>query len=557
MLVHITIAQKSMGAKELFSNLSYTIQPRQKIGIIGQNGVGKSTLFNILSGRDTDFEGTVQFKRGIKTVSTKQEHHAHEHKTVIEYMQDELPEYRHLQAIMESYPETMGSNIKKIHEYTEALERFNDLGYYTIEDTLAYELEQFGISLESLYQPLASLSGGQKRFVDLILVEHSLADIALIDEPTNHMDYAGKAAFITWLQNTHMTALVITHDRDVLNAVDTIVELKDKTLYEFQGNYTAYIAQNTVHTTTKLHDYNIALKTLDNLHRKIMWARARKPSWHGTADQKNPFEVMERRLQKEYDAVKAANPKPSFWIDRESAQSLGKSVAADYEKFKTATIQIAKSSSVDRANQLLTVESLQLGYHNRPLFNTVSFNLEPGERLRLVGRNGAGKTTLVKALIAASQGNDIKTLISGTIQCGKKLGLGVYEQELPANALELTLEQAIEQIYRDVNLPLSNQAIKQAMGDYLFDPQFDAQLKVKELSGGQKARLQIIRMLATKPNVLILDEPTNHLDLPSIEELEDALKTYEGAVIYVTHDSYFARTMAGKELVLKPPAHLQ
>lgn len=552
MLVHIDIAHKTIGAKELFSNLQLTIQPGQKVGIIGRNGVGKSTLFSMLSGQDTDFEGSIQFKRGIKTVSTRQEHHAYEHTSVMNYMLDALPEYRELHTILETYPETMGTNIKKIQTYTESLERFSMLDYYTIEEVLKRELEAFGVSKQAVSGRMAELSGGQKRFVDLVLVEHSLADVALIDEPTNHMDYAGKAAFIEWLKHTQMTVLVITHDRDVLAAVDNIVEIKDRKAYEFTGNYSAYIAQNTVQTTTKLNDYNVAIKTLDNLHKKIMWARARKPSWHGTADQRNPFEVMERRLQKEYDAVKAANPKPSFWIDRESAESLKKNVAADYQKFKAETIQITKATAVERANQLITMHDVSLGYTAEALFQPLSASLEPGERLRLVGRNGAGKTTLVKALIAASSSEPINTLISGTIQCGKKLKLGIYEQELPASELDMPLATAVEQIYREAQLPITDQLVKQVLGDYLFDPQHDGGLQVSMLSGGQKARLQLIRMLAGKPNVLILDEPTNHLDLPSIEELEDALKRYEGAVIYVTHDSYFARTLAGRELALLP-----
>lgn len=550
MLVHIDIAHKTVGAKELFRNLQLVVQPGQKLGIIGQNGVGKSTLFAMINGQDTDYEGTIQLKRSTKTVSTRQEHHAYEQKNVMEYMLDELPEYRELHHILETYPHTMGKNIKKIQTYSEALERFSYLDYYTVEDILKRELETFGISQTSADGLMSGLSGGQKRFVDLVLVEHSLADIALIDEPTNHMDYAGKAAFISWLQKTSMTVLVITHDRDVLAAVDAIVEIKDKQAYQFNGNYNDYIAQNTIHTTTKLSDYNVALKTLDNLQRKIMWARARKPSWHGTADQRNPFEVMERRLQKEYDAVKAANPRPSFWIDRESTQTLKKEVLRDYEKFKIETIQMGKATAVDRANQLITLHEVSLGYNSKPLFQPISISLEPGGRLRLAGRNGAGKTTLVKALIAASKGQEILTLLSGTIQCGKKLRLGVYEQELPARELTLTLSEAVEQIYRDAGLPITDQLVKQVLGDYLFDPQHDVHLSVQRLSGGQKARLQLIRMLAHKPNVLILDEPTNHLDLPSIEELENALKSYEGAVVYVTHDSYFARNMAGSELPL-------
>lgn len=550
MLLTIDIETKIMGTKELFRNLSFAISPNEKIGIIGRNGVGKTSLFQILAGKDTDFTGSLQLKRGTRLVSTAQEHHDVEHQTVLTYILQNLPEYSDLKRIIDTYPETMGDNLQKIATYTGALQRFGDLDYYRIEEKIVRSLGEYQIDEAMANAPLSQLSGGQKRFVELVRVEHADADIVLIDEPTNHMDYAAKATFIEWLNAAQQTVLVITHDRDVLQNVDTIIEIKDLHALVFKGNYTAYLKQNTTSTAAKIHDYQVALKTLDNLHRKIMWARARKPSWHGTADQRNPFEVMERRLQKEYDEIKRNNEKPSFWIDRESAESLNKKVGDNYEKFKAKNIRIQSTHTDKHRSELLVVEKLSLGYYDQPLFRPVQFRLQQGDRIRLVGRNGAGKTTLVKAIIAASQEQPVDTLLDGKIICGKKLRLSAYDQELKADIMQLTLAEAIEKIYYDLGTDSSAQVVKRVMSDYLFDPQEDGRLRIEQLSGGQKARLQIIKMLANNPNLLILDEPTNHLDLPSIEELENALQTYHGAVIYITHDSYFAQNLMGDELLL-------
>ncbi len=552
MLLTIDIEAKTIGNKELLRNLRFSVEPREKVAVIGRNGVGKTTLFKILAGKDTDYAGELQLKRGIRLVSTEQEHHDVGQESVLEYILHNLNEYTHLKHIIDTLPATMGENLRKIETYTNALERFSDLNYYTIENEIMRSLNDYQISESMAVSPMAQLSGGQKRFVELVRVEHADADIALIDEPTNHMDYVAKAIFIEWLKAVKQTVLVISHDRDVLKWVDKIIEIKDGRSVVFSGNYEAYLKQNTTSTAASIHDYQIGLKTLDNLHKKILWARARKPSWHGTADQRNPFVVMERRLQKEYDEIKTAMVKPNFWIDRESAEGLTKKVSENYTKFKAKNIRIQKADADKHARELVRVESLQLGYTEKSLFEPLSFHMQHGERLHLIGRNGAGKTTLVRALVAASRGESSATIRAGSIVCDPKLRLSVYEQEVTSDFMDKTLSEAIEKVYDDLELAVNDELVKRVMSDYLFDPYQDGQLTIRQLSGGQKARLQIIKMLANNPNLLILDEPTNHLDLPSIEELENALMDYHGALLYVSHDSYFANNIGGERLVLHP-----
>ncbi len=553
MLMTVDIEDKIIGNKHLLHDLHFFVENGEKIGIIGRNGIGKTTLFQILSGEDTEFEGEIQRMRGVRLTATKQEHHDLGDQTALEYIVHNLPDYQRLKHIIDTYPDTMGSSVRKIAEYSDALTLFSERGYYDVEPQILMTLKKYQLPRAKALLPMARLSGGQKRFVELVRVQFSDPDAALIDEPTNHMDYAAKAAFIEWLRAAKHACLVITHDRDVLAYVDRIIEIKDKKAYSYNGNYDAYLKQNSVGTTNKLQAYEIAQRSIANIKKQIEYARAKKPSWGGTADKKNPFVVMEERLLRELKKLEEANPKPSFWIDQESVAQLNPKMTEAYDKYKEKNIKLARHTSTERTTELLHVQDAVLGYDGIALFQPVSFTIGHGERLHVVGRNGAGKTTLVRAITAAAAGQPIPTQIAGTITPGHHLRLNSYEQEVSGALLDLTLTEAVEAIYRDYNLPISQQHVMRELGNYLFDPANDAHTLVKNLSGGQKARLQLIRMLANKPNLLILDEPTNHLDLPSIEELENALKAYHGAILYISHDSYFARTMGGSTLTIQAP----
>lgn len=545
MIATVRVAEKTFGTANLYKNLHLTIQKGEKLALIGRNGVGKTTLFKIMCGEDGDFDGELIYKKGTVIATTRQEHHDVADLTAVEFILQELPEYAQLKRIIETYPEHMGDDTKKITRYSEALERFGTLGFYHVEDEVRTTLADYQLGNKA-DSKLSSLSGGERRFVELVKLEHSRADLLLIDEPTNHMDYIAKERFVKWFRQAPQAIVVITHDRDVLRHVDRIIEISNGEAKSFAGNYDAYLAQNSVATVGQITDYENSLKTIEHLNQRIEWARARKARASTAGGKKNAMVVMEEKAMREKQAILNSLRKPNFWVDKESLEKFDNKVTAKYHRYKAKNIKLGKHDPGEhRGAYLVNADNLSLGY-DTPLFKELNFQIMPGDRVELRGRNGAGKSTLINAIVAAAVGVIPKTVMAGEVKVDKKCRIGRYEQEIGADYFGLTLGEAIEKIYRDLGLMVSEQDQMRVLSDYLFDPHEDRSKLVSTLSGGQKARLQLIRMFAAKPNLLVLDEPTNHLDLPSIEELEAALGRYEGAILYVSHDSYFQQNLGGR-----------
>ena len=615
MIADIHITEKSFGDKTLMRDVKFSVDDGEKVGVVGRNGVGKSTLFGILAGTDTDYTGEVVFRRGITVASTAQEHHGLGGQTVLSYILAGLPEYSRLKKIIDEYPEIMGDNMRKIEEYTQALERFDQKGFYQIEEKIERELDNFQLS-GCGERPLGSLSGGQKRLVEIVKIMHSGAHLALIDEPTNHMDYVAKQQFIDWMSSQPRQAmLIITHDRDVLGRVDRIIELKDGRAVSYRGNYDAYLKQNAQATTAGMNNFEQVEKRMTNLKQKVLdYQRLKEKSRNPGTIQK--FKRLENEARAELAELSEMD-KPTFWIDKESAGQLDYKSAERYGKFKARNIRLSMKDAASRSQHVLVrVEDAAVGVGERILFEGVNIDLREGEAVELRGRNGAGKTTLIRMLLASSDvaarsshktirdprqsqifsemslasnastaappaleavehsriasapaersrsisSGDISEkstpaqewgagvtpiLYSGSLFLVPQVRVGVYEHESDVRYLADPLEAAIEKLYLSRDLPISEAKIRQLMADYLFT-EADRMTPLERLSGGQKARFQIIAMLANDPQLLILDEPTNHLDLPSIEELETALAKYSGAILYVSHDNYFCQEIGGE-----------
>ena len=545
MIADIHITEKSFGDKTLMKDVKFSVDDGEKVGVVGRNGVGKSTLFGILAGTDNDYTGEVIFRRGITVATTAQEHHGLGDQTVMSYILGGLPEYSKLKKIIDEYPLTMGDNMRKIEEYTQALERFDQKGFYQVEEKIERELSNFQLDGYG-NRKISSLSGGQKRLVEIVKIMHSEAHLALIDEPTNHMDYVAKQQFIDWMNSQpHQAMLIITHDRDVLGQVDRIVEIKDGQAVSYRGNYDAYLKQNAQATTAGMNNFEQIEKRIVNLKQKVLdYQRLKEKSRNPGTIQK--FKRLENEARAELEELSEME-KPTFWIDKESVGQLDYKSAERYGKFKSRNIRLSMKDASSRSQHVLVrAENVAVGIGERILFEDVNIDLREGEAIEIRGRNGAGKTTLIRMILAAGKSFDGgPVLYSGDIFLDPQVRIGVYEQEIDERYLSDPLEKAIEKLYMSRDLSISDTKIRQLLADYLFTDA-DRMTPLARLSGGQKARFQIIAMLANDPQLLVLDEPTNHLDLPSIEELETALVKYSGAILYVSHDNYFREKLGGK-----------
>ena len=553
MILSIEITEKSFGNKQLLQNVKFSIDEGEKVGLIGRNGIGKSTLFGILLGRDQDFSGEVIFRKGSVIASTQQGYSGVGEQTVLDFILNDLPEYARLSKLLRELPEKMGENMALIEKYTDALNRFQEKNFHFIEDKIKAELRDFGLSGFEDRQ-MKTLSGGQKRLVDTIKIIHSKADLALVDEPTNFMDSHAKNRFLNWMNNSNEAVLVITHDRDVLSKVDRIIEICDGKTYIFKGNYDDYLRANMFSTTNQIQDFESVQRRIANLKDKVreyqrMKEKARDPS---TIQR---FKRLENKSREELIDLELIE-KPSFWIDQVNVKNLGFKAAKSYQKFKAKNVKIGiKNEETRSVRSLVWAENLALGYGSledalenkngaKILFENVNFNLKVGGIVEIFGRNGVGKTSLIKTIFGAE--NEKAEIYDGDIFLDETARIGIYSQEIGSEFFEMNLKDAIEKIYLDQNISITEEKIYRILHQYLFSSQ-DFDTPIRELSGGQKARFQLIKMLSNEPQILILDEPTSHLDLPSIEELERALKNYSGAIIFVSHDDYFRKAMKSTE----------
>ena len=559
MILSVEISEKSFGNKQLLSEVKFSVDLGEKVGLIGRNGIGKSTLFSILLGRDKDFSGEIIFRKNTTLASTRQEYSDVGEQTVLEFILNDLPDYARLRHQIETLPAKMGEDLRLIEKYTDALNAFHEKNFHFIEEKIKAELRDFGLQNFENRQ-MKTLSGGQKRLVDTIKIIHSNAQLALVDEPTNFMDFSAKKRFLDWMKSSPEAVLVITHDRDVLKNVDKIIEIRDGKSLIFHGNYDDYLRVNAFSTTNKIQDFESLQRRISNLKDKVreyqrMKERARDPS---TIQRFKRLENSAREELLELEQIE----RPSFWIDKENVENLDFRAAKSYEKFKAKNVKIGMKTEAEKSRRsLIRVENLALGYGTlddalagengaKILFENVNFDLKVGEKIEFFGRNGAGKSSLIRAILSENPQNlngengDL-AIYDGEFFRDETVKIGVYEQEIGAEFFELPLRQAIEKVYLSQKLSITETKIRALLSQYLFTEE-DFETPIRELSGGQKARFQLIKMLASEPQLLILDEPTSHLDLPSIEELENALMNFAGAVIYVSHDDYFRQKIGGE-----------
>lgn len=480
------------GSQQLLKDAQFTIFPGQRVGLVGANGTGKSSLFALLLGEIKEDSGSCTMPQGWRLATVAQETPALE-TPALQYVIEGDREYVTIKKLLEqAESENNGTEIARLHGVIDAI------GGYQIEARAAELLAGLGFTPEQVHSPVKEFSGGWRMRLNLAQALIARADLLLLDEPTNHLDLDTIIWLEQWLKRFPGTVIIISHDRDFLDGVaEQIIHIEYQTTHSYKGNYTSFQRQRT--EKRRLQQQTYAKEQQQRAH-----------------------------LQKFVDRFRAKANKAK------QAQSRLKAL----EKL-TATAPLSEQSAYDLSffepeklpNPLIQLDQVQAGYGDVTILEKIQLNLVPGSRIGLLGRNGAGKSTLTKLLAG-----DL-TPQKGVREVSAGLKIGYFTQH-QVDALSLK-DHAAQHIQR-LNPKASEQSIRDYLGRFGFagDRAFEP---VEPFSGGEKARLVLAMLIYQKPNLLLLDEPTNHLDLDMREALVEALQEFTGAMVVVSHDRHFLR----------------
>ncbi|GGA27660.1 ABC-F family ATP-binding cassette domain-containing protein [Paenibacillus physcomitrellae] len=519
MLLQASNITKLYGVTPILEGISLQIQERERIGLVGVNGAGKSTLLKILAG-EMSYDGGQIFKAkettlgylaqnsGLASDKTLWEEMLHVFAPLLE-MEAELRRMEHQIADPAANHEDK-SYQDLLERYAHNSDRFKDLGGYEIETRIRSVLHGMGFSEFPQDTPIATLSGGQKTRLALARILLQAPDVLMLDEPTNHLDIET----LTWLED-YLRAysgalLVVSHDRYFLDRlVTSIVEIERHQSKRYTGNYSRY-------AELKDAEYESAMKQYEK--------------------QQDEIARMEEFIQK--NIVRASTTKRA----QSRRKMLDKMDVMDKPLGDLKRANFSFEAEIMSGREVLQVDQLSYAFdQDHPLFKNVSFELRRGETAALIGPNGIGKSTLLKILTG-----DLKPT-AGKINWGTKIRIGYYDQEQTHLTGTNTVLEELWSAYPHVE----EARIRTILGNFLFSGD-DVQKRVSSLSGGEKARVALAKLMLLKANVLILDEPTNHLDLYSKEVLESALLDYDGTLLFISHDRYFLNKMAERVIELHP-----
>lgn len=489
---------KSYGTKSLFNNISFTIEPKDKIGLVGINGTGKSTLLRVLAGLDTPDTGKVSKGKTIRIEFLEQMPQFDPEETILAHVlrgdseiMRTIREYEILLELTEEDP----TNENTQEKLMVLIDEMTRLEAWTFESEIKTVLTKLGIT--KFTQPIKTLSGGQKKRVALSRVLITPCDLLILDEPTNHMD----SDVIDWLEDYLASRkgalLMITHDRYFLDRVtNRMIELSQGSLYSYIGNYTSYLEKKTLRLETE----STVFKKNKMLYKtELAWIRAGVQG-RGTK--------QKARVQR-FDEIKAS-------IQVDNAE--GMSISIPHTRL---------------GKKIIEMEDIEMGFDDVTLIKDFTYTATKEDRIGIVGDNGTGKTTLLKLIIGtlAPRG--------GSIAIGDTVNIGYYSQDADELDLEMTAIAVIKDVAEfAITEDGTRLAAAQMMERFLFPTDLQW-TPVKKLSGGERRRLNLLRTLMIAPNLLILDEPTNDLDLETLQVLENYLDHFKGTVIIVSHDRYF------------------
>lgn len=506
---------KSFVTGDVLTDCSFHIEDHEKAAIVGLNGAGKSTLLKIITGEMSPDSGDVTISKGKNIGYLAQNQDISADSTIM----DEMLKTKEYLINMEERIRSLETEMKsKTGEELEALmDTYSKLNHtFELENGYAYKseitgvLKGLGFTEDDFDKKISSLSGGQKTRVFLSRLLLLKPDIILLDEPTNHLDMTSIAWLETFLTNYPGAVIIVSHDRYFLDKIVThVIEIENHTIRSYTGNYSAFAEKKE-----KIRDAE--LKHYYNQQREI----------------KHQEEVIEKL--KSFNREKSIKRAESREKMLEKMEVLNKPVFVDSEMHLKLTPQITSG------NDVLTVKELSKSFGENVLFNNLDFEVKRGEKVAIIGDNGTGKTTILKII------NNLIDADHGEISLGSKVVIGYYDQEHHVLTMENTLFEEISDAYPD----MTGTEIRNVLAAFLFTGD-DVFKRIADLSGGERGRVSLAKLMLSKSNFLILDEPTNHLDITSKEILENALNNYDGTVLYVSHDRYFINKTATRILDLK------
>ena len=505
---------KTFGTDTILSDCSFHIEEREKAAIVGPNGAGKSTLLKIIMGRLPADDGTVTISKDKTLGYLAQHQNLSSDGTIYDEL---LSVKKDIIALEEKIRETeqqmknaTGEQLDTLlDQYTKMNHQFELENGYAYQSEIVGVLKGLGFTEDDFSLPVNTLSGGQKTRVALGKLLLSKPDIILLDEPTNHLDMESIRWLEYYLLGYNGSVIIVAHDRYFLDRIVTkIIEIENTHVTVFSGNYTAYADKKKILRNMQLKEYL-------NQQREI----------------KHQQEVITK--------LKQFNREKSIKRAESREKMLDKLEVVDKPAEINDKMNIELNPSVISGNDVLSVSHLSKAFDDNTLFTDISFDIKRGERVALIGNNGTGKTTILKII------NDILPADSGEIKLGSKVTIGYYDQEHHVLDPDKTLFDELQDAYPDLN----NTQIRNTLAAFLFTND-DVFKYIRDLSGGERGRVSLAKLMLSNANFLILDEPTNHLDMVSKEILENALNSYTGTVLYVSHDRYFINTTATRIIEL-------
>ena len=514
MILSCNNISKSFGTDVIIKSCSFNIEDHEKAAIVGINGAGKSTLLKIITGEEPADTGIVTLAKDKTLGYLAQQQDLQSDRSIYDellsvkqYILDMESELRRIEAAMNN---ASGDELESLmNRYTNLNHEFEMNNGYAYKSEITGVLKGLGFAEEDFSLHVNTLSGGQKTRVSLGKLLLSKPDIIMLDEPTNHLDMDSISWLENYLLNYSGAVLIVAHDRYFLDKiVSKIIEIDNGDCTVFSGNYTDYASKKAILRNMKLKEYL-------NQQRDI----------------KHQEEVIAK--------LKQFNREKSIKRAESREKMLDKIEVVDKPVELNAKMNIKLEPSVVSGNDVLTVTDLTKSFDGNTLFNNINFEIKRGERVALIGNNGTGKTTILKLI------NGIIQPDSGSIYLGAKVAIGYYDQEHHVLDPDKTLFQEIQDAYPDLN----NTQIRNTLAAFLFTDD-DVFKYIRDLSGGERGRVSLAKLMLSNANLLILDEPTNHLDIVSKEILENALNSYTGTVLYVSHDRYFINATATRIIEL-------